>query len=104
MAWFYEAAQKYFADAGPSSSGLSVAEMTLVTAAPRAQVAASPQRADRPVTQAASTTQGDSGAGKPADAPAGGRPDIDKIAQEVFEQVCRMIDVARERSGDPWNR
>jgi hypothetical protein len=102
MAWFYEAAQKYFADAGPSSSGLSVAEMTLVTAAPRAQVAASPQRADRPVTQAASTTQGD--ASKPGEAPAAARPDVDKIAQEVFEQVCRMIAIARERSGDPWHR
>ncbi len=104
MAWFYEAAQKYFADAGPSSSGLSVAEMTLVTAAPRAQVAASPQRADRPVTQAASTAQGDGDASKQGAAPAAARPDVDKIAQEVFEQVCRMIAVARERSGDPWQR
>ena len=32
------------------------------------------------------------------------RPDIDKIAQDVYEQICRMLEIARERSGDPWQR
>jgi hypothetical protein len=105
MAWFVEAAKKYFSDAGPASggSGLSVAEMTLVTAAPRAQIAASARTADRPVAQAASTTHV-GGQAKPGEAPSAGKPDVDKIAQEVFEQICRMMAVARERSGDPWQR
>ncbi|HEY8145491.1 MAG TPA: hypothetical protein VIG06_22580, partial [Kofleriaceae bacterium] len=38
--WFKDAAKKYFGEA-PSQSGLTVAEMTLVTSAPRAQIAAS---------------------------------------------------------------
>jgi hypothetical protein len=104
MAWFHEAAKKYFGDSGPSSGGISVAEMTLVTAAPRAQIAASARTADRPVTQAASTTTVGAGAGKAGGPPAPGKPDIDRIAQEVFEQICRMMAVARERSGDPWQR
>lgn len=105
MAWFVEAAKKYFSDSGPASggSGLNVAEMTLVTAAPRAQIAASARTADRPVAQAASTTHV-GGQAKPGEAPSAGKPDVDKIAQEVFEQICRMMAVARERSGDPWQR
>jgi hypothetical protein len=81
-----------------------MAEMTLVTAAPRVQIAASPRGAsERPVAQAASTTaagaEGKAGAPPPVAA-----QDIDKIAQDVFEQICRMMAVARERSGDPWQR
>jgi trimeric autotransporter adhesin len=102
-AWFEDAARKYFADAGPASGGISLAEMTLVTAAPRAQIAASPRAADRVVTQAASTASAGGDGAKP-DAAAAPKPDIDKIAQEVFEQICRMVAVARERSGDPWQR
>ena len=84
---------------------MSLAELTLVTAAPAAQVAASAQRADRPVTQAESTTPSGA-AGSPSEGgqEAESAQDIDKIAQEVFEQVCRMLEVARERSGDPWQR
>jgi hypothetical protein len=34
----------------------------------------------------------------------GGQPNIDKIAQDVYEEIVRMLAIARERSGDPWNR
>ncbi|HWM85436.1 MAG TPA: hypothetical protein VNO33_06345, partial [Kofleriaceae bacterium] len=105
MAAIYEKAMKFFSESGPSSAGISLAEMTLVTAAPRAQIAASARTADRGVAQASSTTAVGGGDGKPADGPPGvSRPDIDKIAQEVFDQICRMMAVARERSGDPWQR
>ena len=33
---------------------------------------------------------------------AGEKPDIDKIAADVYAEVLRLIDIARERSGDPW--
>jgi hypothetical protein len=75
-----------------------------VTAAPRSQIAASTRGPGRAVVQATSTTAAGSDDGKPAESPVARRPDIDRIAQEVFEQICRMMAVARERSGDPWQR
>ena len=101
-AWFKDAAKKYFGEA-PSSSGLTAAEMTLVTSAPRTQIAASPMSASRP-TQ---STGGAAPASTQHEGPAAagpGKPDIDKIAQDVYDQVLRMLDVARERNGDPWSR
>ena len=104
-AWFQDAAKKYFNEAGGASGGMSLAELTLVTAAPQAQVAASAASAARPVTQAETTSAvGASGGSSQAAQQAETKADIDKIAQEVFEQICRMLDVARERSGDPWQR
>jgi hypothetical protein len=29
---------------------------------------------------------------------------MDKIAQDVYDQIVRMLAVARERNGDPWSR
>jgi hypothetical protein len=104
-AWFQDAARKYLGDSGAASGGMSLAELTLVTAAPATQVAASSTRADRPVSQAESTSSsGAAGGSSPAAQQAETKADIDKIAQEVFEQICRMLEVARERSGDPWQR
>ncbi|HEU5056029.1 MAG TPA: hypothetical protein VFU21_05870, partial [Kofleriaceae bacterium] len=101
-AWFKDAAKKYFGEA-PSQSGLTIAEMTLVTAAPRAQIAASEMAASRP-TQAAAGPAQPSAPGAAAQAPGAAKPDIDKIAQDVYDQIVRMLDVARERNGDPWSR
>jgi len=98
-AWFEAAAQKVFGDgAAGGDDGISIAEMTLVTAAPSAQVAASRKTAAQAPSQA---SVGGAGAAptEPADAPA---PDIDELAQEVYEEVCRLLAIARERSGDPW--
>jgi len=102
-AWFQSAAKKYFGEA-PSQSGLSMAEMTLVTSAPRTQIAASTLEAARPVLQAQSAAPGPaSGPGGSQDG-MGQQPNIDKIAQDVYEEIVRMLAIARERSGDPWNR
>jgi hypothetical protein len=30
------------------------------------------------------------------------KPDVDSIAQEVFEELRRSIDVGRQRNGDPF--
>jgi len=102
-AWFQSAAQKYFGEA-PSASGLTIAEMTLVTSAPREQIAASEATAMHTTgTQfmAGAATGGAEGGGGPG---GGAPPNIDKIAQDVYDQIVRMLAVARERSGDPWNR
>ena len=74
---------------------------------PPTQIAASSLTADRPVTQAQTTGESGSAAAPstlPGAPPENRAADIDKIAQDVFEQICRMLDVARERSGDPWQR
>ena len=100
--WFKDAAKKYFGEA-PSQSGLTVAEMTLVASAPRAQIAASEMTASRPTQNAAAAAPAAA-----TNAPPGGagatKPDIDKIAQDVYDQIVRMLSVARERNGDPWSR
>jgi hypothetical protein len=30
------------------------------------------------------------------------KPDIEKISAEVYAEILKLIDIARERSGDPW--
>jgi hypothetical protein len=102
--WIVEQAKKWFEE-GNQSSGrdITLAEMTLVTAAPKTQIAASEMTASRAPVQAMSTPQASGGpAAVAARDPA--KPDVDKIAQEVYERICRMLEVARERSGDPWSR
>ena len=32
----------------------------------------------------------------------GGKPNVEKIAVDVFQEVLKLIDIARERSGDPY--
>jgi hypothetical protein len=102
--WIVEQAKKWFAE-GNQSSGrdITLAEMTLVTAAPKTQIAASEMTASRAPVQAMSTPQASGGQAEVA-APDAAKPDVDKIAQEVYERICRMLEVARERSGDPWSR
>jgi hypothetical protein len=91
--WFESAARKMLEQRGPSES-LSVAELTLIATAPQRQVAASTRGAPAPAMAQAPT--GASGAEQ------GEKPDIDKIAAEVYAEILRLIDVARERNGDPW--
>lgn len=92
--WFEAAARRHLADSVGGGDGISFAEMTLVTAAPPQQVAASPIQFDPiPAPQ-----------GRPASNQEGAvpTPDIEKIARDVYSKLVRMIDIARERSGDPW--
>ena len=98
-AWFEDAARKLLGDTGGDGRGLSVAEMTLVSAAPTKHVSPSLRNASAPPAQ---SQQGGAGTGTQYDAPPA--PDIEELAQEVYETVMRMIDLARERNGDPWQQ
>ena len=91
--WFETAARKMLEDRSGNSDGISMAEMTLVNAAPASHVAASARTA--PTTSAAAAapgnTSGDDGGKSPVD--------IDKTANEVYRQILTMMDVARARNG-----
>lgn len=93
-AWFESAAQRMFSS-GDDRGGMNLAQMVLVTAMPQQQVAAA--------TRGASP-----GGGGGSPAPGGGKhapaekPDVEQLAFEVYHEVLHLIDVARKRSGDPF--
>ena len=96
-AWFEQAARHMFADVS-GSDHISIAEMTLVAAAPPAQVATASKTANSAITQApaAAATVGADGQEAASSA------DIEQMAQEVYAEICRLIQIARERNGDTW--
>ena len=94
--WFEAAARKMLDDRGSAADGISLAELTLVSAAPSASVAASSvsasavSSAPAPVGGAAGGHGGQAG------------PDIEQLAHEVYQQIIAMMEVARERNGEPY--
>ncbi len=95
-AWFEEAARRMFQE-GSDGGGISLAEMTLVTAAPARLVAASPKSASS------------SASSRPPDASAGSESydaeptaNVEQMAREVYAEICRMIEMARSRNGNTW--
>ncbi|HET6614053.1 MAG TPA: hypothetical protein VFG83_18770, partial [Kofleriaceae bacterium] len=97
--WITEAAKKLLADTA-GDGDLSLAELTLVTAAPAHQRAASPHGASTAPRGPAPGGEGDHAPRSgPAPAP---ELDLDALAQDVFDQVLRMLKLARQRNGDPW--
>ena len=93
--WFESAAQRMFASSGDERGGMSLAQMVLVTAMPQQQVAA----ATRGSGSSGGTSAPGGGGGKQG---AVDKPDVDKLAFEVFQEVLHLIDIARQRSGDPF--
>jgi hypothetical protein len=93
--WFESAARKMLEDRSGNSDGISMAELTLVTAAPASHVAAS----TRTAPSAAPLTPG--GGASPTQS-AGQTIDIDKVANEVYRQIVIMMDAARIRNGEPY--
>jgi len=96
--WFESAARRMFADTGGNASGsagMSIAQMVLVTSMPAQQVAAATRGASAGGTGAPGGGGGKGGA-------AVDKPDVDQLAHEVYQEVMKLIDVARERSGDPY--
>ncbi len=97
-AWFESAARKMFDDrssAGSGDMGISMSELTLVSAAPATQIAAS-TKAPHTASVAPAAASGND---KPA---AGGAIDIDKIANDVYREIMAMMDTARSRNGEPY--
>jgi hypothetical protein len=95
--WFEAAARKMFESQGTISDGISIAELTLVTAAPSTQIAASTRTppSAAPVAPSASAAAEQAG---------GGANDIDveATAQEIYRYILTMMDAARARNGEPY--
>ena len=90
--WFEQAARKMLESRG-AGDGISLAELTLVTAAPSTQVA----HAARGAAATASTAPSvQTVPAKP------GMPDIEKLAQEVYSEFLAMMESVRLRNtGEP---
>ena len=95
-AWFESAARRMLDDRG-DGDGISLAEMTLVNAAPARHVAASSESA---ASSAPSGGGGGSGGGEGAGNQ--GEDEVESLAEEVYEEVLRMLQIAGARIGDPW--
>ena len=93
--WFEAAARKMLAERSGDSDGISLAELTLVNAAPATHIAASSvaPSAPSPTTPGAATTSA------PANAP---KIDVEKIANELYHDIMVLMDVARARNGNPY--
>jgi hypothetical protein len=96
--WFEAAARKMFEErsSGGPASELSLAELTLIAAAPSAQVAAS----TRSMPGAAPANPNPSSAGEQSTAQT--PIDVEKIANEVYRQILVLMDAARFRNGEPY--
>src|SRR5262249_12227944 len=95
--WFEAAARKMFEERGGGpASELSLAELTLITAAPSNQLAAS----SRAMPSVASPNPNPSTQGESADPQSA--IDIEKVANEVYRQVLVLMDIARTRNGEPY--
>jgi hypothetical protein len=98
-AWFEEAARRMFQE-GSDGGGISLAEMTLVTAAPARMVAASPKSASSGSSGASSRPPGATNGSESHDAEP--TANVEQIARDVYAEICRMIEFARNRNGDTW--
>lgn len=96
-AWFEQAARKMLSERTNVSGDISLAELTLVTAAPQQQIAASSKSAGAShasASPASAAGASESGKGQPVD--------VDKLAEDVYREVLAMMDVARARNGEPY--
>ncbi|HEU0032949.1 MAG TPA: hypothetical protein VFQ53_20095 [Kofleriaceae bacterium] len=96
-AWFEAAARKMFESQSSSpADGISLAELTLVQAAPSTQIAASTRTAPAaaPVTPSLGSQNESKNAGQ--------KIDIEKVANEIYRQILIMMDAARARNGEPF--
>ncbi len=94
--WFEAAAKRMFdtQSSGGTSEGISLADLTLVTAAPPAQIAASTRGA--PSAAPATPATGS------ATAPQTGGVDVEQLAQDIYREIMIMMDDARARNGEPF--
>lgn len=90
--WFEKAARQMFA----SGDGISLAEMTLVATAPAHEIAASPKSAS---ASPASTPEARGGVENEG---AQAAPDVEAMALEVYAEIVRLMEISRERNGEPW--
>ncbi len=93
--WFEAAARKMFEDRGALGDGISLAELTLVTAAPSAQIATAAKTEGTPPL-APAVTQSMNEEDKEHVF------DVERIANDVYREILVLMDAARARNGEPF--
>jgi hypothetical protein len=93
--WFEAAARKMFESKTGPADGISLSELTLVAAAPPAQIAAS----ERSAPSAAPPSPAIGTMANTQNTP---QIDIEKVANEVYRQILVLMDTARARNGEPY--
>jgi hypothetical protein len=86
-----------FESQGTIAGDVSIAELTLVTAAPATHIAAS----TRSMPSAGPAAPSASAATERAGAQSASSIDIEATAQEIYRYILTMMDVARARNGEP---
>ena len=94
-AWFEQAARKMLSEQSSVAGDISIAELTLVAAAPPTQIAASTRVAGGSAASSSSAPRATM-----SDQPA--PVDIDKLANDVYREVMLLMDIARARNGEPY--
>ncbi|MBT8493898.1 MAG: hypothetical protein KJO07_12670, partial [Deltaproteobacteria bacterium] len=98
--WFEDAARKLLS--GDSDQGMSFEELVLISTAGPGAMAASSKSASSGGTGSQADASGGTGTGETYGAPPA--PDVEVLAREVYDLVLSMLDVARARIGDPWEK
>ncbi len=96
--WFEDVARKMLGSKGADET-VGLPELTLVTAAassPRPRMAAAEKRISAAPTQV--TQKGNGSPNKELLK----EEDINQLARDVYDEIRRIIDAARERNGDLW--
>jgi hypothetical protein len=94
--WFEAAARRMLAER--SGDGISMAELTLVTAAPPSHVAAATIQPSPAPTAPSST----SNPGQQAAAGGAQQIDVEKLAYDVYQDILHQMEIARSRNGDSF--
>lgn len=100
--WFEAAARRMLEERSGASDGISLAELTLISAAPSSHIAASTRSAPAPVSPnaGAAAGPGGSGAGSGGD---GELPfDLEKVASDIYRHITVVMDSVRIRNGEPY--
>jgi hypothetical protein len=92
--WFEAAARKMLAERSGDAGGISLAELTLVTAAPASHIAASTRSAPSSAPPGPSSAKA-----QQSNTP---QIDVEKLANEVYRSILVLMDVARARNGDSY--
>jgi hypothetical protein len=93
--WFEAAARKMLADKSGADDRMGLPELTLIGAAATSsttRLAASTGDTPAPTPSTAAAAPGGSGGD--------GDEDIEDLAREVYDEICRLQEAARLRSGD----
>jgi hypothetical protein len=87
----------------PSDDRVTLADLTLISVASASQQVAAAEAGGAPAPAPARPTDSSSSGGAPqSHGPAPAKEDIEELAREVFNELQKLVEIARERSGDPW--